>query len=107
MKTYESVLIVKPQLSDPEVGELVDKTKKIIAAEGGEVLAEDRWGRRKLSAPIKANREGNYIQLRFNGNPATLAKLDHHCRVTDAIMRNMTVRYEAPKEKKRKVKAAK
>jgi small subunit ribosomal protein S6 len=105
MAIYESVLILKPTLSDTEVNELLEKTKKIISSDGGEVLGEDRWGRRKLSTPIKANREGNYIQLKFNGSPSVLNKLDHHCRVTDAIMRNMTVRVEIPKDKKKKVKA--
>ena len=105
MATYESVLILKPQLSDTEINELVEKTKKIISGDGGEVLGEDRWGRRKLSTPIKANREGNYIQLKFNATPSVLNKLDHHCRVTDAIMRNMTVKVEIPKVRKAKVKA--
>ena len=105
MTTYESVLILKPQLSDNEVNELVEKTKKIISGEGGEVVAEDRWGRRKLSTPIKANREGNYIQLKFNGNPSVLNKLDHHCKVTDSIMRNMTVRVEIHKDKRKAKKA--
>ena len=104
MTTYESVLILKPQLSDNEVNELVEKTKKIIATDGGEVLGEDRWGRRKLSAPIKAAREGNYIQLKFSGTPSVLNKLDHHCKVTDSIMRCMTVRVEIHRDK-RKVKA--
>ena len=105
MAIYESVLIIKPQLSDTEVNELVEKTKKIISTDGGEVLAEDRWGRRKLSTPIKAIREGNYIQLKFNGTPSVLNKLEHHYRVTDSILRNMTVRVEIPKDKKKKVKA--
>lgn len=106
MTTYESVLILKPQLSDNEVNELVEKTKKIISGEGGEVLGEDRWGRRKLSAPIRAAREGNYIQLKFTGSPSALNKLDHHCKVTDSIMRCMTVRVVAHKDKRKaKVKA--
>lgn len=101
MPTYESVLILKPQLSDHEVNELMEKTKKIISGEGGEVLAEDRWGRRKLSAPIRANREGNYIQLKFSGAAGVIGKLGHHCRVTDAILRNLTVRLEPVKEKRK------
>lgn len=101
MTTYESVLIIKPQLSDAEVGELLEKTKKIIAQEGGEVLGEDKWGRRKLGTPIQKNREGNYVQLKFSGNPAVLAKLDHYCKVTDAVMRSLTVRLKPVKEKRK------
>lgn len=101
MTTYESVFIIKPQLSDTEVAELMDKTKKIISQEGGEVLGEDKWGRRKLATPIQKNREGNYIQLKFNGNPAVLSKLDHHCKVTDTVLRNFTVRLKEVKERRK------
>jgi len=105
MTTYESVFIIKPTLSDTEVADLLDKTKKIIAQEGGEVVGEDKWGRRRLAAPILKNREGNYIQLKFNGNPAVLSKLDHHCRVTDAVMRNFTIKVRPVKERRKKAKA--
>ena len=92
MAKYETVVIVKPQLSDAQVAELLDKTKKLIAQEGGEVLGEDLWGRRKLAYPINQSREGYYALIKFQGPGAILDRLNHHFHVTDAVMRTMIVR---------------
>jgi len=104
MPNYESLLIFEPQLSDEEINDLLEKTKKIVTGEGGEILGEDRWGRRKLSYPIRRNREGNYIQIKFAGGPAILSKLDHFCKVNDAILRNMVVRLKPAGSKEKKTK---
>ena len=49
MQIYETVLILKPVMSDPEVAEFLEKTKQTITAEGGEVVNSEVWGRRKLT----------------------------------------------------------
>jgi len=91
MQIYETVVVIKPQLSDPEVLEVIDKTKKVISGEGGEILNEDKWGRRKLTYPIRQAKEGFYAYLKFQGPANVLPKLSHHFRVADSFLRTMTV----------------
>ena len=107
MAIYETVLVVKPQLSDAEIGTVVDKTKKLISNEGGEILNEDRWGRRKLSYQIKHCREGYYVYLKYQAGPSTPIRLDGHFRILEPIIRTLTVRQEVrkPLVKKSKLKA--
>ncbi|MCX5788567.1 MAG: 30S ribosomal protein S6 [Elusimicrobia bacterium] len=104
MQIYETVVVIKPQLSDPEVLEVIDKTKTIISGEGGEILNEDKWGRRKLTYPIKHAKEGFYAYLKFKCPPAVLPKLSHHFRVVDSFLRTMTVQANERKMKPAKVK---
>ncbi len=92
MAKYETVVIIKPQLSDAQVGEVLEKTKKLIAQEGGELTGEDLWGRRKLAYPIHQSREGYYALLKFQGPGGLLSRLNHHFHVSDNVMRTMTVR---------------
>ncbi|MBI4052093.1 MAG: 30S ribosomal protein S6 [Elusimicrobia bacterium] len=89
---YEAIILLNPQLSDDEVGSFLDKTKKIIVKEGGEVLTEDRWGRRKLTYPIRQAREGSYAYIKFQGSPSVLNRLSYHFKVTDSILRTMVVK---------------
>ncbi len=109
MRTYETVLIIKPALSDPEVAERVEKTKQIIASDGGELVNHEIWGRRKLTHLIGKAREGVYAYLKYRATPALLKKLQHNYSVTGDILRDMTVvsseRKFKVKEKKAKVKA--
>lgn len=100
MQTYETVIVVQPKLSDEEVAEFADKTKKFIQKGGGEIIGEDKWGRRKLAYPIGQDREGTYLYFKFNSQGALIHKLDQHFRILDTVLRQMTVQYHEPKEPK-------
>src|SRR3989339_1362249 len=91
MRTYETVLILKPVLSDPEVAEWVEKTKQVISSDGGEVVSHEIWGRRKLTHLIGKTREGVYAYLKYRASPSLLRKLNHNFSVATDIIRNMTV----------------
>ncbi len=110
MRIYETVLIMKPALSDPEVAAWVDKTKQAISSDGGEVLNHEIWGRRKLTHMIGKAREGVYAYLKYRADPSLLRKLSHNFSVADDVMRDMTVvavdRKYKVKEKKAKTAAS-
>ena len=91
MHIYETVLILKPVMSDPEVAEFVEKTKQTISADGGEILTQEIWGRRKLTHMIGKAREGVYAYFKYRASPPLLKKLGHNFGIADNIMRNMTV----------------
>ncbi|MBI4386299.1 MAG: 30S ribosomal protein S6 [Elusimicrobia bacterium] len=108
MPIYEAVLLFRPQLSDAEIAGLVERSKKMISTEGGEVLSEDRWGRRKLTFPIEHCRESYYYYLKFKSPPGLVVRLDGQWRLQEPILRSMIVRQEERKTKvksKSKVKA--
>jgi small subunit ribosomal protein S6 len=102
MRQYETIIIAKPQLSDEQVNELVEKSKKVITENGGELLAEDRWGRRKLSYPIMKAREGVYAYLKFKAGSPALEKLSHHFKVIDTVLRATTVLALRPQKPRKK-----
>jgi len=103
MHIYESVIVVHPRLSDTEIGEVVEKTKKLISTDGGEILGEDKWGRRKLAYPVKKNREGYYVYLKFNAKGTILKKMNDWFRLQEDVLRTLTVHaHEAKKNKPRK-----
>jgi len=103
MNIYETVVVVQPKLSDTEVAEFIDKTKKLIAKGGGEILSDDRWGRRKLAYPINHLREGFYFYLKFQAPGALVQKMNQQFRISDDILRSMTV--HAPERKALPVKS--
>ena len=107
MEIYETVLILKPALSDPEVADFVEKTKQVITSDGGEMLTQETWGRRKLTHLIGKAREGVYAYFKYKAPGALLKKLNHNFGISDNILRNMTVVAKDRKmpEKKAKAKA--
>ena len=107
MHIYETVLILKPVMSDPEVAEFVEKTKQTIAGDGGEMVNNEIWGRRKLTHMIGKNREGVYAYFKYKATPGLLKKLGHNFSISDSIMRNMTVVAQDRKMREKKAKKPK
>ncbi len=107
MQIYETVLILKPVMSDPEVAEFLEKTKQTIVAEGGEVVNSEVWGRRKLTHFIGKAREGVYVYIKHKAAPALLKKLAHNFGVSDDVLREMTVAVLDRKMREKKPKKAK
>jgi small subunit ribosomal protein S6 len=107
MQIYETVLILKPVMSDPEVAEFLEKTKATISTESGEVINSEVWGRRKLTHFIGKAREGVYVYLKYKSAPALLKKLAHNFSVSDDVLRDMTVVVVDRKMREKKPKKAK
>jgi small subunit ribosomal protein S6 len=107
MLIYETVLILKPVMSDPEVAEYLEKLKLTIAAEGGEIVNHEIWGRRKLTHIIGKAREGVYLYIKYKSTPALLKKLAHNFSVSDDVMRDMTVLAQDRKMREKKPKKPK
>ena len=91
MKTYESVIIVKPQLSDGEVGEFVTKVKDLITKNNGEVISEEKLGRRKFTHEINHGRDGFYLYLKFKAEAAFVKTLDNTLKLNNNVLRSMTM----------------
>jgi small subunit ribosomal protein S6 len=104
MLIYETVLILKPVMSDPEVAEYLEKLKQTITAEGGEIVNHEIWGRRKLTHIIGKAREGVYLYIKYKSPPALLKKLAHNFSVSDDVM---TVLAQDRKMREKKPKKAK
>jgi len=89
---YETVFIAQPDITNEQVEQIVSKIKQAVTAKSGSMTAEDRWGRRRLAYPIQGHREGFYSVLTFTAEGAVVSDLEHLYRVTDAILRHLTVK---------------
>jgi small subunit ribosomal protein S6 len=88
MRKYEAMLIVPASLDDAEVQKVADKFKDVIEKGGGTVESAAKWDTRKLAYEIKGHKDGTYIQINFEANPATQAELRRQLSISDQIIRN-------------------
>jgi len=105
MPNYETVFIIKPELPDDKVNEMLEKVKGIILSCDGNVILSDSWGRRRLAYNIGKNKEGNYFMLQFSAAPLVSAELQKYFRTSDNIIRHLIIRFK--KSFKKKVEAIK
>jgi len=57
---YELAVLYHPDL-EVDLTKAEERVKKIIADNGGKVVKDDNWGKRKLAYPIKGNEHAIYV----------------------------------------------
>lgn len=87
MKTYELMVIYSPQLSDSQLKEAVEKTKKILSSHQAEILAEDAMGRKKFSHAIKKHRDGFYYYMKIKAPAEKVKEINYEIKVQENVLR--------------------
>lgn len=93
-KHYETTFIVDSIFEDERVDAIVNKYQSFFTKNGGEVLKTEKWGRRKLSYPIKKRQTGSYVSVEFTAEPSVIAKLERAYHLDDDILRFLTVSFD-------------
>ena len=99
MRTYETVTIVKPQLSDTEVAAFVTSAKELVTKNGGEVTSEEKLGRRKFTHEVNHVRDGFYLYLKFKAQPDFVKVWENAMKLNDQVLRSMVMLAEEVKTK--------
>ena len=87
MRRYETIYILRPDLSEEEIEAFCQRFTKVITDHGGTVLNEDRWGVRTLAYIVKKYRKGYYVLLDYAANPDALAELERTFKMIENVIR--------------------
>ena len=90
MNKYESVVIINPAVEEERLKELTTKFTDMINKDG-KVDKVDNLGKKKLAYPVKKNAEGYYEVFYFTSNPSLIAELERNYRITDDVIKFMTI----------------
>ena len=93
-RKYELVYVVSPDATDEQVAEVHTQVDGIVQRMNGQLEKTDNWGRRKLAYEIGRHREGTYVLEVINGDGDLMKEIDRRLRVTDLVIRHLTVRVD-------------
>lgn len=93
---YETMYILRPDIPEEEVEGHLTKYRDIVVEAGGEVLDSQMRGKRRLAYTINKNREGIYVQLNHNGDGQQVGPLERAMRLSEDVMRYLTVKQDGP-----------
>ena len=108
-RVYEILFIADPNLGEPEVDTLTTLIQGYLEKEGARIQKVEKWGKKRLAYTIGKHREGSYVLLVAEGKPALVTEVERRIRVTDGVIKFMTVRVdeELRKAEGRKARRAK
>jgi len=103
LRSYQSVLILKPDLDETQVDESLEKITDLIKNHGGACLKVDKWGKKRLAYKVKKNRFGYYLNIYHTCENDQLSSLEAKYKLYDAIIKFMVLRLD-DKELERAIK---
>jgi small subunit ribosomal protein S6 len=83
-----------PVLSEEQMDEAAVKYAKIIKDGGAKIIADERWGLKKLAYPIQKKSTGYYHCIEFNGSGELITGMELALKRDEKIMRFLTVKMD-------------
>jgi small subunit ribosomal protein S6 len=106
VRNYEVVFIAAPTLTSEELDGFISHAQAVVEGKNGKIVKVDNWGKKSLAYKIKRFREGYYVVLSIDADGAAIAELERRFRVTDYIIRFLSVRIDEDLKRSDKIKAA-
>ena len=95
MNKYESVIIIKPDLTKSKLEETISNVERKVS-EYSKITAKEDYGIKRLAYEIKNNKEGHYYIFQFEVNEenktTAIHEIERFYRITDEIMKFIIVR---------------
>jgi len=105
MRVYEVLFIIAPNTEEGDTETLITQLSDVITNQGATISKVDRIGRRRLAYPIGKFNEGYYVVLTVEGTGNEIAEVERRMRVSDAVIRYITIRIDEDLKRAEKFRA--
>ncbi|HEY6446157.1 MAG TPA: 30S ribosomal protein S6 [Acidobacteriaceae bacterium] len=102
---YEVMFIVRPDVADEDLDKLIAGLENTITSGGGALRSTEKLGKRKLAYMVRKFNDGNYILLTVDADGALVAELERRLRVSEPVIKFITVRMDEEEKRLAKVRA--
>jgi len=102
---YEVMFIVRPDMADEDQDKLIAGLEQTVTTGGGKVRSTEKLGRRKLAYMVRKFNDGNYVLLTIDADGVLIAELERRLRVTEPVIKFITVRMDEEEKRLAKVRA--
>jgi len=104
-RLYEVMFIVRPDVVEEETDKLIEGFTATVTNGGGMVKTTEKMGRRKLAYTVRKFNDGNYVLLTIEAEGGLVAELERRLRVTEPVIKFLTVRIDEEEKRLAKVRA--
>jgi small subunit ribosomal protein S6 len=103
-RIYELMFIVRPDMVEEEQDKLISTLESAVSSSGGKVRSMERMGKRRLAYTVRRFHDGIYILLTVEGGGALIHELERRLRVTEPVIKFLTVRIDEEQKRLDKIK---
>ena len=88
--SYETVYIVKPDLTEDALLKIIEQYQGILIERGAKNILIENRGRRHLKYPINRVKDGVYIQMNYDANGEIVSLIERSMKINESIIRYLT-----------------
>lgn len=104
-RTYELMFIVRPDMTDEDLEKLISTLQSVVPASGGTVKSVEKMGKRRLAYTVRRFNDGIYVLMIVEGGGPVIHELERRLRVTEPVIKFLTVRVDEEQKRLAKIKA--
>jgi len=104
-RLYEVMFILRPDVAEEDADKLITGFSNSVTNGGGVVKSAEKMGRRKLAYMVRKFADGNYVLLTIEATGPVVLELERRLRVTEQVIKFITVRMDEEEKRLAKVKA--
>ena len=104
-RTYELMFIVRPDMTEEDQDKLIANLESQVGTAGGTVKSVERMGKRRLAYLVRKFQDGIYVLMVLEGDGAMVKEVERRLRVTEPVIKFITVRVDEEQKRVAKIKA--
>jgi small subunit ribosomal protein S6 len=106
-RTYELMFIVRPDMPEEDQDKLISTLESVVTGSGGQMKNVEKMGKRRLAYLVRRFHDGIYILLTVEGSGGLIHELERRLRVTEPVIKFLTVRIDEEQKRLDKIKKIK
>jgi len=91
-REYETIYILRPDVTDADIGTVNQRVRTLIESGGGIPLKIDNWGKRKLAYEVRKQLKGVYLFWSYLGTAGLVEEVERNLRLIDSVIRYYSVK---------------
>jgi small subunit ribosomal protein S6 len=103
-RTYELMFIVRPDMLEEDLDKLISTLQSVVPPTGGAVQKIEKMGKRRLAYTVRRFHDGIYVLMVIEGGGAVIHELERRLRVTEPVIKFLTVRVDEEQKRLDKIK---
>jgi small subunit ribosomal protein S6 len=98
MRHYENLVVIKATLTNEEIESQVEALKQTIVDNGGEIVAVNNMGIKKLAYEVQKQKRGYYTNIFYKIAPNAIKEIERLERLNEDVIKFITVKYDNKRE---------
>ena len=94
MRSYQSVLILKPDLDEAQVDQVLEKITEFLSKNNGSIIKVEKWGKKRLAYRVNKSRFGYYLNIYHTCESLKVSALETDYKLYDLILKFLVIRLD-------------